>query len=163
MSSGCILVAIDDSDAATGALDAAARMARTCATPVRVVHVLMPPLGGHGFETPAVYLRDMLPRARREAGALLQRACESLAARGVKAQPCLLEDRVGRVCDAILAEADACGAEFIVMGTQGRSGMQRLVLGSQAEQVARLSPVPVLLARAHMNGASPEPRASQQT
>ena len=48
----------------------------------------------------------------------------------------------------IVAQARKRRAELIVLGTHGRRGMLRLVLGSDAEQVVRTAPAPVLLVRA---------------
>jgi nucleotide-binding universal stress UspA family protein len=48
---------------------------------------------------------------------------------------------------AILQAADEWAADIIVVGTHGRSGFKRAILGSVAESLARQSPVPVLLAR----------------
>jgi nucleotide-binding universal stress UspA family protein len=44
----------------------------------------------------------------------------------------------------VLEVADEIGADLVVMGTHGRRGFSRLVLGSVAEKVVRLSPIPVL-------------------
>ena len=49
------------------------------------------------------------------------------------------------VADAIVTEANRWGAELIVVGSHGRSGVRHLMLGSVAEGVARLSKVPVLI------------------
>jgi nucleotide-binding universal stress UspA family protein len=54
------------------------------------------------------------------------------------------------VPDLILADAAKWGADLIVMGTHGRSGFLRMVVGSVAHAIVRASPVPVLLVR---NGA----------
>jgi nucleotide-binding universal stress UspA family protein len=54
----------------------------------------------------------------------------------------------GPAADVIVREAKKQRADLIVLGTHGRRGMRRLVLGSDAEQVVRMSPVPVLLVRA---------------
>ncbi len=54
----------------------------------------------------------------------------------------------GRVADAILQEAKDSACDLIVIGTHGRRGLSRALLGSDAEQVLRQSPVPVLLVRA---------------
>jgi len=54
----------------------------------------------------------------------------------------------GRVCDVVCDQARESGADLIVLGTHGRRGIGRLLMGSDAEQVLRLSPVPVLLIRA---------------
>ena len=51
------------------------------------------------------------------------------------------------VHELILEEARAANAELIVMGTHGRDGLPRVLLGSDAEFVLRESPVPVLLVR----------------
>ena len=56
--------------------------------------------------------------------------------------------RAGRAWQCILEQAKAGGVDLIVMGTHGRHGLPRLVLGSVAEKVVRLSPVPVLTLRA---------------
>ena len=55
---------------------------------------------------------------------------------------------VGTPTDAIVAQVRESGANLIVMGTHGRRGVRRLVLGSDAEGVVRTAPVPVLLVRA---------------
>ena len=60
----------------------------------------------------------------------------------------LLREVTGeRVSDIIIDQAGQHACDLIVMGTHGRRGLQRLTLGSQAEAVARASPVPVLLVR----------------
>ena len=60
----------------------------------------------------------------------------------------LHELKGGRVADAILQEAKSAGCDLIVIGTHGRRGFRRALLGSDAESVLRESPVPVLLVRA---------------
>jgi nucleotide-binding universal stress UspA family protein len=52
------------------------------------------------------------------------------------------------VADQVMEEAADWKADLIVIGTHGRRGVRRLVLGSDAEQVLRLATVPVLLVRA---------------
>lgn len=59
--------------------------------------------------------------------------------------------------DAILATADAMDAEMIVMGTHGRSGVNRLMLGSVTENVLRRATRPVLTTRA-VTDVPPEPK-----
>ena len=55
--------------------------------------------------------------------------------------------RKGKVVPEILAQADASRADLVVIGSHGRGGVQRLVLGSVAERVLRLAPCPVLTVR----------------
>jgi nucleotide-binding universal stress UspA family protein len=51
------------------------------------------------------------------------------------------------VSELIAAQATRLGADLIVLGTHGRRGVDRLLIGSDAEQLARIAPVPVLLVR----------------
>jgi nucleotide-binding universal stress UspA family protein len=68
---------------------------------------------------------------------------------GVKAETKLIESTPGgaRIASIIAAEAKAWPADLIVIGTHGRRGMDHLMMGSVAENVVRVSPVPVLLIR----------------
>jgi nucleotide-binding universal stress UspA family protein len=72
---------------------------------------------------------------------------------------CPVEARLGRGEPAaeILRAADEVGADLIVMGTHGRGGLGRVLMGSVAESVLREAPCPVLIARS----AAPEPGAGQ--
>jgi nucleotide-binding universal stress UspA family protein len=72
------------------------------------------------------------------------RACQEVS---VPAETSLKEVTGERVSDIIVEEAGRQGCDLIAMGTHGRRGLQRLTLGSQAEAVARASPVPVMLVR----------------
>jgi nucleotide-binding universal stress UspA family protein len=86
--------------------------------------------------------------AMRQAGEqLLAQAKAEASAQGLAAQVVLREVSSGRVADVVLGEAKAQACDLIVMGTHGRRGFSHLVLGSDAELVVRLSPLPVLLVR----------------
>ena len=76
---------------------------------------------------------------------LLAKAKGSAEEAGVRADIALRELTSGRVADAIVEEATNAGCDLIVIGSHGRRGFSRLALGSEAERVARSSPVPVLL------------------
>jgi nucleotide-binding universal stress UspA family protein len=67
--------------------------------------------------------------------------------RGIDADTVLHNNLGGRVCDVIVKEVVSWKADLIVIGTHGRRGAGRLLLGSDAERVLRLAPVPVLLVR----------------
>jgi nucleotide-binding universal stress UspA family protein len=60
----------------------------------------------------------------------------------------LFESYAARLSDLVIEVARSWDAELIVIGTHGRRGVGRLLLGSDAEQIVRSSPVPVLLVRA---------------
>ena len=86
---------------------------------------------------------DVLGR-EREAEEYLARIAAELRGRGVEAA---WEVRRGAAVAAILAAAKSSGADLIAMSTHGRSGLDRLLFGSVAEQVLRHADVPVFLMR----------------
>jgi nucleotide-binding universal stress UspA family protein len=83
----------------------------------------------------------------------LDRVAAELASGGILVTKRL---RAGSLPDQLLAAIEHTGADAVVMGTHGRSGVQRALLGSIAEQVLVASPVPVLLVRTVV---LPTPRA----
>jgi nucleotide-binding universal stress UspA family protein len=86
-------------------------------------------------------LRASGNKALEEASALAKKA-------RVEVNTAMVEARGRPVSDLILADARKFGADLIVMGTHGRRGLNRLLLGSDAERVLRQASVPVLLVRA---------------
>jgi nucleotide-binding universal stress UspA family protein len=85
---------------------------------------------------------DALKASGRRTLAKIERDARRL---GVRPQTKLIEDFSGRVANAIVDEARRWRADVIVMGTHGRRGLNRVLLGSDADLVVRYSPVPVLL------------------
>jgi nucleotide-binding universal stress UspA family protein len=90
---------------------------------------------------------DVTATLREEGRRLLGRVAAQAAKEAVKAKTVLREVGAGPVADVIVREAGRQRADLIVLGTHGRRGVRRLVLGSDAEQVLRTSRVPVLLVR----------------
>jgi len=142
-----ILVPIDGSPTSGQALSEATGLARMAHARVRLLHILDPLEHTHGFESPEVYRRDVLPGARRAGEKLLQDAREQLVHEGIEVETELLESLDARVAQLIVEQARQWRADLIVLGTHGRRGIERALMGSDAEQVARTSPVPVLLVR----------------
>jgi nucleotide-binding universal stress UspA family protein len=66
---------------------------------------------------------------------------------GLACQSEVVTSQQGRICDQVVDAARNWKADLIVIGTHGRRGISRLMLGSDAEQILRLAPVPVLLVR----------------
>lgn len=132
-----ILLPTDGSDVAQAATEAAITLAGRFDADLHVIHVLelgdLPP----GIEDDAA---DEFAKRGEEA---TTRATEMAADAGVDATGAVVE--IGQpVHDAILAYADEHNVDCIVMGTYGRTGLDRFVLGSVAEQTLRESPVPVV-------------------
>ena len=78
---------------------------------------------------------------------MLRRAQERVAQSGVPVDTVLIENLDARVADLVVEHAQAWGADLTVLGTHVRRGLARVLMGSDAEQIARTAPVPVLLVR----------------
>jgi nucleotide-binding universal stress UspA family protein len=68
--------------------------------------------------------------------------------------------RAGRAAEEILAEAEASRCDLIALGTHGRTGLSRLLMGSTAEAVLRRAGCPVLVVKAHVHGHSDSPEST---
>lgn len=142
-----ILVPIDGSATADRALQEAIKLAAGKAR-LRLVYVIEEayPLDAEGY---AVIDHAALQEAVRKTGerALVQAAKEVRHA-GIEAETALLQVPGERIASVIDGDAQKWKADLIVIGTHGRSGLSRLLLGSVAEGVVRSASVPVLLVRA---------------
>ncbi|MGU7772169.1 universal stress protein [Burkholderia sp. MR1-5-21] len=143
-----ILVALDGSETASQALDAALTLAsRTGArlTPVYVVDFLVPAYDVAGYD-PSI----LIDAFRKEGLRVADDAANRMAALGVPGTPQIIDTDPGEdVAERILAFARQTGADLIVMGTHGRRGFRRVLLGSVAERVLRGATRPVLMITAH--------------
>lgn len=144
-----ILVPIDGSQTAARGLEEAIRLAKDQGARLRLVHVVeeYAVVQGAGLEVAGPYVSDLIDTLRAEGKKIIARASALAGRRGVKADGSALESFSSRSSDCIVREAKKWHADLIVMGTHGRRGVNRLVLGSDAEIVVRTSPVPVLLVR----------------
>jgi nucleotide-binding universal stress UspA family protein len=134
-----ILVPFDRSPAAQQAVAWAAELQKTTgAEPIEMVHVINARPPGSGD----VSLDVLLPNADEIAGleATMQAAATGHGARAT-AKVLIRANTVGAI---IVEAAHDSGAELIVMGTHGRTGVKRLFLGSVAEYVLRHADCPVV-------------------
>ena len=90
---------------------------------------------------------DITAILREHGKKILSQASESAKLAGVSANSKLVTSTRGQIYKSILNHVNKCHADLIVMGTHGLRGIERLVMGSDAETIARTSPVPVLLVR----------------
>ncbi len=142
-----ILVPFDCSPTSEQALKEAAGLALKLGAQVRLLHIIDPLTHTMGFVRPEVYRSESLPAASKSAETILRKACDQLTAQGIQAEFRLLENMDAQVAPLVIEDARQWDARLIVLGTQGRRGLARMFLGSDAEQIARTSPVPVLLVR----------------
>lgn len=143
-----ILVPVDGSPTSNNGLDEAARLARSSGSKLLLLHVVDDMVA---FSSPDGAGVNVVLDALRESGqSALAAAAERARRAKLQAETVLLEKATGRIDEAIVEQAKRWRADLIVMGTHGRRGMNRLLLGSNAELVIRNSTVPVLLVPSQM-------------
>jgi nucleotide-binding universal stress UspA family protein len=145
-----ILAATDFSPASQPALDEAERLARECGARLTILHAYqVPALASVPEAPPGVYppsLYDDFARAVRASGEKrLESAVAHSRAGGIDAHGLLRE---GLPDEDILAAADSEKADLLVLGTHGRRGPSRLLLGSVAARVVCRATRPVMTVRA---------------
>lgn len=136
-----LLVPVDFSECSEHALDYAVELADRLGASVHVLSVIGIPSYGVpelGVGITATMMDNMI--------------ADNQAALDALARPRKLDSkniiiRAGDARDVILQTAEELGADLIVMGTHGRRGISRALLGSVAEMVVRTAPVPVLTVR----------------
>ena len=138
-----ILLAVDESKSSEKAVEKIAQQFRRENAEVRIVHVLEPISAATPPQMAAGYAPELQELAK-PARELLARAAKSLTDAGFKTETLLRE---GDIRETIVNIAQEWKADLIVIGSRGRSGIQRFLLGSVAESVARHAPCSVEIVR----------------
>jgi nucleotide-binding universal stress UspA family protein len=133
---GTILVPTDGSRGSSVASDHALELADEHGATVHALHVVSP-AAAEGLARPEAAVDGL----REHGEELVDRVARRAGKRGI---PCETAVREGAPAGTIREYADEVGADVVVMGTHGRTGIQRYLLGSVAERVVRSSSVPVL-------------------
>lgn len=141
-----ILVAVDGSETAGRALREAMRLARGLGARIRVLHVVN--------STPWItrsapeVIEQIVTQLRSTGESIVHEAKTAVRSAGVEVDDRLIEAPGERAGEVVVTEARDWPADLIVCGTHGqRHGLQRLLMGSDAEYIVHHSPVPVLLVR----------------
>lgn len=139
-----VLIAIDESSIAAHAADVGLELVRAIGGEVAFIHVVDPasvmtPDGG----VPASELLAIDEQTGKELLAAFRE-------RAASTPPALEFARVGKPTEEIVRAAREWPADMIVIGSHGRGGIGRVLLGSVAESVARHAPCPVLVVRAQV-------------
>lgn len=151
-----LLVPLDGSATAELALGHAVALARMSGGTVALLHVIEELKHSNGFERPRVYLEQVRPGFLAAGQALLDAAAAQVRGQGVAVETRLVESKGARVSELIAQQTLAMHCDLVVLGTHGRRGVDRLLLGSAAEQVARIAAVPVMLVRSQPGTSLPE-------
>ncbi len=141
-----VLVATDLSDASEPALEAAAFYGQQHGSTIVLCHVFDPT----PFAAPTLLPgpNEVLDEAASEMTEQARKSLEELAA--AKLTGCQVETAVLRHAspgEAIAEHAATIGADLVIVGSHGRTGLRRILLGSVAERVVRLASGPVLVVR----------------
>lgn len=143
-----IIVAVDSSHASNRALDEAIKIAKGSNATLRIIHVLddlsvflaTNPYAGY-------YTGELIENLRQAGEKVLDEARTRATAAELPVETVLYDDLGLSVEERIITAAQDWPADLIVMGTHGRRGVKRAMLGSSAEAVLRASSIPVLLVR----------------
>ena len=153
-----ILVAVDGSATSNKALVAALEMASYSGgrSVIRLIYVLdelvyLPGLDPHaGQFGSAIY-------AMREAGEkVLAAGLAIVQSAGVQGDTVLVDRLGAHLAETVAEQATQWNASLLVVGTYGRRGVGRMLMGSGAEQIIRLAPCPVLVVRGAQPATSTE-------
>jgi nucleotide-binding universal stress UspA family protein len=142
-----ILVPVDGSPTSDLGLKEAIKLGKLTGASLKLLHVLDDLSVISSFESGAALTAEMIDVLRAKGEQVLQAAKASCEENGVTTEAELIESLLARVSDVVIEKAREWKAQLIVIGTHGRRGVGRVLLGSDAEQIARQSPVPVLLVR----------------
>ncbi len=140
-----ILVPVDGSETAQKAVENAAGLAKAFSSAVTVIYVIDPyPFTGLGSDF-AYGQAEYLSAATAEAEQAIQAAKQALEQVGLTPQSKVVEEHA--TWRGILEAAKTTGADLIVMGSHGRHGLEKIVLGSVAQRVLSHSHLPVFVVR----------------
>lgn len=144
-----ILVPIDFSPHSEAVLSWAVKLARGLGEPLHVLHVVHDPASkpgyyaGAGGDEPIERIEEAAARMMDEFLDRMRATHPEIAAFEALESSLV----IGLPVTRILETAGRLGATMIVMGSQGRTGLSHLLLGSKAEKVVQLSPIPVTIVK----------------
>lgn len=141
-----ILCPVDGSSSSNCGMAEAIKLAKDQNAKLRFLHVVdmyFPVLDATG-DFNVVNIDDIL---RKNGHKVLKKAEAAAIKAGVAADSEMVEAIGARISKFVVNQAKAWPADLIVIGTHGLRGVERLVMGSDAETIVRTSPVPVLLVR----------------
>jgi nucleotide-binding universal stress UspA family protein len=144
-----IFVAIDNSSTSKKALDEAINLAKALGAELCIgTAVDEGPIAQHGLGLGTyIDIHKVEQEMRDAANALIDQAAATAEAAGCKPYRTLMESEKKRVAEMILEAATRWDADLIVLGTHGRRGFERFLMGSVAENLVRIATTSLLLVR----------------
>lgn len=145
-----ILVPVDGSTTSDCALKEAIKLAQHHHAQLALVHVFEDII--YWVDESYINYAELQETMKTSGKRILDEAQALVREAGLAAETKLVEAKNERTANVIVAEAERWQADLIVIGTHGRTGFSRMVLGSVAEGVVRAAPMPVLLIRGSEGG-----------
>lgn len=142
-----ILVPVDGSDTGNRALASAIDLAKALNGRLRLVHVVEESAFLSGYDTLGGSSAQLLQAMRDNGTKVLREGLATAGAAGVEADSMLFDTFGEHLAETVARSAKLWNADLIVVGTHGRRGVDRLLMGSGAEDIIRKAPVPVLVIR----------------
>lgn len=136
-----ILVPVDFSDASDVAVDHAKEIALTYGAELDLLHVVEQPFypSAYGIDSVTFPTQEVVDRVEKQLG--------EMARTEIGYEHVMVEATVGDPADEILRHVDDNESDLVVIATHGRTGLDRILLGSVAERVLRQSPTPVFVVK----------------
>ena len=142
-----ILVPVDGSATSMRGLQEAIKLAKLSGATLKLVHVVDETSFISSSDGGIALTPELLASIKQAGEQVLTAGSKQVHLAEIPVETTLIESYGGRVCELVLAAVDDWGAQLIVLGTHGRRGVKRMLLGSDAEQILRQAKVPVLLVR----------------
>ena len=139
-----ILTAIDFSENSEFAFDYALTLATQFNAELTIIHVINEPVDLRGFYVPHISFEQLEKEIEESAVKMMEKFCSSKLGAFSNYKTSIM---TGIPYDEILAAAARINASLIVLGTHGRTGLDRILFGSTAERVVRSASCPVLTVR----------------
>lgn len=137
-----IIAAVDFSAVTYHVVEAARELAEALKARVLLLHVIAPPVNVVTYDMPAEAFIDELKFAREQSARKLEALKKVLDADGLESE---LKTLQGHAVEEILAEADACDAAYIIMGSHGHGAIYELLAGSTTNGVLHKANCPIVI------------------
>jgi nucleotide-binding universal stress UspA family protein len=149
-----VLAPIDFSNASEVAVQHAKEIALTYGAEVDLLHVVQEPVypSAYGYEAAAFPTAEVIDNVEAQLG--------EMAREQIGYEHVMIEARTGDPGGQILDYTAENEIDLIVIATHGRTGLNRMLLGSVAERVLRRSPVPVFIVKPDQNSLVPAPTSA---
>ena len=139
-----ILFATDFSESSDHAFQYAFELATQFSSKLVLIHVINEPVDLRGFYVPHISFDKLEEEIEQGAQKMMEKFCRTHVGDYSNYESFVVP---GIPFDEVIKKSEEVGADLIVMGTHGRTGLDHVLFGSTAEKVVRKSPVPVMTIR----------------